>query len=93
MSVVTTRSARPFSIPFTIRPGEATYIGNFARAPSLGTSLGPVLGAAGFFVISDKSERDLAIARQRRPGLPPVTVTVTNVSTWGHAMLRVDEPQ
>ena len=91
-SVVTTSSARPFSIPFTIRSGEAVYIGNFARAPSLGTPLRPTLGARGFFVISNKSERDLAIARQRRPDLPNVTIAVTDVSAWGHPMLRVDEP-
>jgi hypothetical protein len=82
-----------FSIPFAIRPGEATYIGNFARAPSLGTPLRATLGAVGFFVISDKSERDLAIARRRRPDLPPVAVAVTDVSSFGHPMLRVDEPQ
>ncbi len=80
-------SATPFSIPFTINPGEATYIGNFARAPSLGTRLEPQLGAVGYFVISDQSERDLAIARARDVALPPVRVDVTDVSNLGHPML------
>lgn len=80
-------SATPFSIPFTINAGEATYIGNFARAPSLGTSLEPQLGAVGYFVVSDQSERDLAIARARDLALPAVRVEVADVSNLGHPML------
>jgi hypothetical protein len=76
-------SRRRFSIRFAIRPGGATYIGNFARAPSLGTPLQRTLGAVGFFVISDKSERD---------NLPTVTVSVTDVSALGHPMLLPREP-
>jgi len=86
-------SRQPFSIRFTIRPGQATYIGNFARAPSLGTPLQRTLGAVGFFVISDKSERDIALARARVPDLPQVTVSVTDVSTFGHPMLLTGEPR
>jgi hypothetical protein len=80
-------SATPFSIPFTINPGEATYIGNFARAPSLGTRLEPQLGAVGYFVVSDQSERDVPIARARNPALPAVREEVADVSTLGHPML------
>jgi hypothetical protein len=79
-------SASPFSIPFTIRPGEATYIGNFARAPSLGTPLEGQLGAVGYFVVSDQSERDLPIARTKAADLPPVRVEVPDVSALGHPM-------
>lgn len=83
-------SAIPFAIPFTINPGEATYIGNFARAPSLGTSLESQLGAVGYFVVSDQSERDLAIARARNAALPAVRVEVTDVSSLGHPMLYAE---
>jgi hypothetical protein len=79
-------SASPLSIPFTIKPGEATYIGNFARAPSLGTRLEPDLGAVGYFVVSDQSERDLPIARVKAADLPPVRIEVYDVSTLGHPM-------
>jgi len=71
-----------FSIPFTIKPGQATYIGNFARHPSLGTPLATQLGAAGYFVVSDKSARDVEIAKKHDPKLPPVTISVTDVTPF-----------
>ncbi|HEY1630963.1 MAG TPA: hypothetical protein VGF56_06585 [Rhizomicrobium sp.] len=84
--------ARPFLLPFTIKPGEATYVGNFARAVSLGTPMADKVGASGYFVISDKHERDIAIARQKVPELPPVTVQVTDVSVFGSPMLNATDP-
>lgn len=81
-------SARPFAIRFTIRPGQATYIGSYMRAPSLGTSLQPALGAAGFFVVADRSDRDLPIARMRLPA----SCEITDVSTFGSAALSKAEP-
>lgn len=81
-------SARAFVIPFTVRSGQTTYIGGFARAVSLGTSLAPVLGAAGYFVISDRSARDLPIARAKMPDLPEATIQVTDVSAFRHPALR-----
>ena len=85
-------SSTPFSMPFTIQPGKATYIGNFARAPSLGTVLEPQLGAAGFFVISDQWDRDRAIAMSREPGLSEFQIEVTDVDHFSHPALRSAEP-
>ncbi len=85
-------SGVPFKIDFTITPGKATYIGSFMRAPSLGTSLEPQLGAAGFFVISNQAERDLPIAARKYPNLGEVLVDVTDVSKFGSAALRNSEP-
>jgi hypothetical protein len=68
-----------FSLPFTIKPGQATYIGNFARHPSLATPLEAQLGATGYFVVSDRSARDIEIARKQDPALPPVQMSVTDV--------------
>jgi hypothetical protein len=87
-------SASPFSIPFTIKPGEATYLGNIARAPSLGTPLERELGAVGYFVISDQSERDLPLARAKTPTLPPVRMDVPDVTALGHPMFypRIQHP-
>ena len=85
-------SAVPFSLPFTITPGAVTYIGSFMRAPSLGTPLEPALGAAGFFVIADRSGRDLPIARERLPAGTVESIAVTDVSVFGSEALRVSEP-
>ena len=84
--------SKPFSLPFTIRPGEATYIGSFMRSPSLGTSLQPKLGAAGFFVVADRSDRDLPIARTRLPAEAALTQQVTDVSQFGSLALRTAQP-
>lgn len=84
--------ARPFSLPFRVRSGEATYIGSFMRSPSLGTSLQPVLGAAGFFVVADRSERDLPIAAGRLGGSITINKEVTDVSTFESAALRTGQP-
>jgi hypothetical protein len=91
-SITTFSSGQRFVIPFTIRPGGATYVGSFTRAPSLGTSLEASLDAKGYFVISDRHERDLAIARARTPDLVEPTVSVTDVSVFNHPALRTSEP-
>lgn len=85
-------SAAPFAIRFTLRPGQATYIGSFMRSPSLGTPLAPQLGAAGFFVVADRTGRDLPIARTRLPTACEITTQVTDVDAFGNAALRSREP-
>jgi hypothetical protein len=84
--------ANPFALPFTIRRGAATYIGSFMRSPSLGTPLQPALGAAGFFIVADRSARDLPIATPRLPAGVKVTGEVTDVSTFGSPVLRTAVP-
>ncbi len=86
------RPTRPFAMPFVIRSGEATYIGSFMRAVSLGTPLEPVLGAAGFFVVADRSERDLPIARGRLGAATKVASEVADVSAFESAILRTAAP-
>ena len=84
--------AKPFALPFSIRSGEATYIGSFMRAPSLGTRLQPILGAAGYFLVADQAGRDLPIAATRLPaGIVP-KVEVTDVSQFGSQALRTAQP-
>ena len=89
----TTSSAKRFSIPFEIKAGEATYIGNFARAASLGTVLQPALGANGYYIISDKSDRDLPIAQARNKNLPPVRKEVIDVAELDHPAIRATEAE
>jgi len=85
-------AAKPFAIRFNVQPGKATYIGSFMRAPSLGTSLAPQLGAVGFFVVADRSERDLPIIRTRLPLAADLLSQVTDVEPIGNALLRSREP-
>lgn len=85
-------AAKPFEIPFSIKPGQATYIGSFMRSPSFGTSLQPQLGAAGFFVIADRSNRDLPIALRKNSLLPSAIIEVSNVDEIGNIALRSKEP-
>lgn len=92
MGVIDWSSAVPFSIPFSIRPGEATYIGSFMRAPSLGTPLESEVNAAGYFLIADRSARDVPIARAKVPTLTSITAEVTDVTRFGSIVLRRDEP-
>jgi hypothetical protein len=83
---------QPFSLPFEVRTGEATYIGSFMRAPSLGTPLQPILGAAGYFLIADRRDRDLPIAMQKLPGGTRITTQVTDVAQFDSAALRTAQP-
>lgn len=85
-------AAKPFAIRFTIEPGKATYIGSFMRAPSLGTSLEPKLGAVGFFVVADRSERDLPLIKTRLPMALEILSQVTDVDPIGNALMRSREP-
>jgi hypothetical protein len=84
--------SRPFALPFVIRSGEATYIGSFMRSVSLGTPLQPILGASGFFVVADRSDRDLPLARSRLPADTRIAVEVTDVSAFGSEILRTSMP-
>ncbi len=57
---------KPFSIPFTIRPKDTTYIGNFdAHEITGGHTLGLSTAAGVYFVLSDQGDRDIPIAQKQ----------------------------
>lgn len=85
-------AVKPFEIPFSIKSGQATYIGSYMRSPSFGMSLQTLLGTAGFFVVSDRSVRDLPIALRKNAALPVAKIEVINVDTIGNPALRSREP-
>jgi hypothetical protein len=62
------------------------------RAPSLGTPLESEVNAAGYFLIADRSERDVPIARAKLPATASITTEVTDVTQFGSIVLRRDEP-
>ena len=81
-------SGKPFTMDFDIRPGRATYIGSFMRSPTPKPELRAQLGYAGYFLIADRSERDIPIARFKLATLPDIDVQVTDVEKFGSAALR-----
>lgn len=81
-------SAAPFALPFTIEPGKATYIGRFMRAYGGGKSLASQLNPLSYFIVADRSESDMALAKNRLPVSISFDVHVTDVSKFGSPMLR-----
>lgn len=58
------------SIPFTVAPGEVTYLGNFQANKVTGENvLGMTLPAGAFFVVTDREEDDIRIAEQKHPDI------------------------
>ncbi len=68
---------KEFSFRFTIRPGKATYIGTYEYVPSFGNANGYPFR----FLVADRQARDLPIARNQEPDLPPVTIAVPDVAS------------
>lgn len=82
-----------FSIPFTIETGKATYIGDFAGIRLTGKGFfGAKVTAGGLIVVKDEQARDIPVAQKQMPDLPPVTVSVTDVSKLGEPALLAKEP-
>jgi hypothetical protein len=68
-----------FSIPFTISPGVATYLGDFrgvGTSERSAWSLGAPLPTGAYFVVSNRADRDLPIARRKAPKLDQVNPAV-----------------
>ncbi|ESQ92984.1 hypothetical protein ABAC460_01665 [Asticcacaulis sp. AC460] len=96
LATITWSSKTPLSIPFKIEPGKATYIGNFARGcwcVRNGVPSESVYDYLGYFVISDQSERDIAIARSKEPTLPEISNSVWDVSQLHHPIIFTSQPK
>jgi len=75
---------RDFSIPFTISPGRATYIGDFKAVGTTTKSLlGLTIPAGPRWVITNRSARDVAIAQKKDPNLQLIDVSVPDVDQLG----------
>jgi hypothetical protein len=75
-----------FSVPFTIKPGEATYVGDFTCMNKYELS-GPDM----YMVLTDQHERDIPIAQRKMPNLGPVTIAVPDATTLGTNLIRAKE--
>lgn len=59
-------SREPFSIPFEVKPGVTTYLGNYRAKAITGKNVfGITVDGGANFLVSDSSERDLGIAHSR----------------------------
>jgi len=59
-------SRHKFSIPFRVKEGHATYLGEFLAGTEKARNLfGIPIPATGYFVVSDRYERDFAILRTK----------------------------
>jgi hypothetical protein len=76
-----------FSIPFSIAPGHATYVGEFTAVWVRGQDILRFLNSV-YFLLSDKGRRDVPIARRKEPGLGEVTSVVADPCAVGHPLVR-----
>lgn len=75
-------SRNDFSIPFKVTAGKAVYIGDFTAVKLTGRNIfGMSVHAGAYFLVSDKSGRDLPIARRKVPTLPEVQMSVPDPAT------------
>jgi hypothetical protein len=82
------RSEQDFSIPFTIAPGRTTYVGEFMAVKLTRRNIiGATLSNGAYFVLSDKSDRDVAIARQKEPGLGEATDSVIDPKSIANPLI------
>ncbi len=59
-----------FSIPFTVKPGQVTYLGEIRLVPVLGRNIfGIAILGGGYFVLSDQRQLDMVLLRQDYPNL------------------------
>jgi len=84
----TWRSKKDFSIPFTIAPGRATYVGEFLAVRINGKNFfGMTVPNGAYFVLADKAEREIALAKQKEPGIAEVTSAVGDPKIIGNPLI------
>ncbi|MCE9522532.1 MAG: hypothetical protein K8S25_08895 [Alphaproteobacteria bacterium] len=67
----------PFSIPFTVRPQQATYLGEYLAIATYGENVfGMTVKGGPIFIVSNQQARDIAIARTEEPGVTAVQAAV-----------------
>lgn len=83
------KSREDFSIPFTISPGKATYIGDFTANKITGKNLfGMTVSGGVYFVLSDKQSRDIPIAKRKVPDLGTIEVSVPDAAAVKNPLIQ-----
>jgi hypothetical protein len=80
------------ALMFDIQAGRSTYLGNF-KVVGVGEKniFGVSVPAGARYIVQDKSERDLAIARKKDPGIAEVDVAVPDVASLNDAAFSSHE--
>jgi hypothetical protein len=70
------KSRSDFAVPFEVKEGEVTYLGNFTAT---GTYYTPIIVSPAiknpYFLVSDQQSRDVALAAKANPGIAGKPVT------------------
>jgi len=68
------------SIPFEIKPGRATYIGNFKALAVYGRNIfGIYIPAGARYVVVNQCDRDIAIAKRKNTAITDVDIAIPDV--------------
>ena len=68
-------SREPYSIPFTVKPGEALYIGELRVAHTFGKNVfNMIIPTGGLYTCNDEFERDMPLIKEDYPFIEGVTV-------------------
>ena len=74
-------SAEEVFVPFTVIPGGTVYIGDYEMITKWGKNwLGMKMEYDPSFVVADKSQRDIPIAKRKDPSIANVTVAVPAIA-------------
>lgn len=76
------RSRAEFSIPFVVQPGKAVYLGNYQANGVRGRNIvGIPITAGAFFVVEDRLQQDVQLARARTNPIPVASQVESAVSS------------
>ncbi len=86
------RAEKEFSIPFTIKPNETIYLGEYIAVNIGGNFLGASIGGA-YFIVKDKTKRDIEYIKNDYPStkLGKIINVVPIPEEIGCPLLRADE--
>ena len=82
-------SKKDFLVPFIVKPNEATYMGEYIAVNLGGNFLGASIGGA-YFIVDDKSNRDIEFARTNYPNIEfsKISNSVPKTDEIGCPLLR-----
>ena len=80
LSEHTSKLKNDISMPFEIKPGRATYLGEFKALAVYGHNLfGMSVPAGARYIVTDQNERDLIIAKRKNKAITETDIAVPNV--------------